>query len=110
MRVQSDVLRQIAGSELEKLYPASEPRARNDLITSVVRQWQTCAGHAGVFTVAVTYWLVLVTQPPAPAASRPRASRFPRTRSWRDERDEQEPLQPVGAGQSGRDFSLALVT
>jgi hypothetical protein len=57
MRVQSDVLRQIAGYELDKLFPSSEPRARNDLITSVVRQWQTCAGHAGVFTVAVNYWL-----------------------------------------------------
>jgi hypothetical protein len=57
MRATSDVLRQIARYELDKLFPASEPRARNDLITSVVRQWQTCAGHAGVFTVAVSYWL-----------------------------------------------------
>ncbi|QJW98469.1 hypothetical protein FTUN_6059 [Frigoriglobus tundricola] len=55
--MKSDVLRRIAGTELDKLFPDTAPRARDDLITAVVRQWITSAGHAGIFTVARNYWL-----------------------------------------------------
>jgi hypothetical protein len=60
MAIKSHILRSIAESELDKVFPGLAPGPRQELVTSVVRQWLTCDGHAGVFTVAVHYWLHLV--------------------------------------------------
>ncbi|QJW94356.1 hypothetical protein [Frigoriglobus tundricola] len=60
----------IAGAELDKLLPGTPSRARNHLVTSVVRQWITSAGHAGVFTADTTFWLHL--QPPGRPGGRQR--------------------------------------
>ena len=42
--------------ELEKVIPFLDATAREELVTSIVRQWVTCEGHAGVFTEFVNYW------------------------------------------------------
>lgn len=52
-------MRKIASDELDKIFPGLAKAAREELVTSVVRQWLTNDGWAGVFTVPVTYWLHL---------------------------------------------------
>jgi hypothetical protein len=53
-------MRHIARCEIEKLFPGISPAAREEYVTSVVRQWVTNDLRAGVFTIAVNYWLHLV--------------------------------------------------
>lgn len=62
MAVNSPILRVIAGKEVEKFLPHTIPAVRDDILTAVMRQWATCDGHAGIFTVAACYWLHLVRQ------------------------------------------------
>jgi hypothetical protein len=59
MAINSAVMRNIAGTELDKLIPWLDPEVRSDLVTSIIRQWVTCDGHAGVFTEYVNYWFHL---------------------------------------------------
>lgn len=59
MGVNSSVLRIIAGQEVDKFLPNMIPAVRDDVITSVMRQWATCDGHAGLFTVFANLWLHL---------------------------------------------------
>lgn len=56
------VLRHIAGCSIDKLFPGIGPESREEYVTSVVRQWLTNDRHAGVFTVAVNYWMNLVEE------------------------------------------------
>lgn len=58
--IKSPTLRYIAGCEIDKLFPGIGPERREEYVTSVVRQWLTNDRKAGVFTVAVNYWLNLV--------------------------------------------------
>ncbi len=60
MAIASLTLRYIAGCEIDKILPGLSTQAREEYITSIVRQWRTNEYHAGVFTVAVNYWLNLV--------------------------------------------------
>lgn len=60
MAVKSPVMRQIARSEIAKLFPGITADVLEGYVTSVVRQWVTNDLRAGVFTVAVNYWLHLV--------------------------------------------------
>jgi hypothetical protein len=60
MAIKNRTLRLIATTELDKIFPGMAPEPREELITSVVRQWLTCDRHAGVFTIPVHYWLHLV--------------------------------------------------
>lgn len=57
--IRPQFMRHIAGVEVDKVFPGLKDSARDELITSVVRQWLTCNGCAGLFTTAVTYWLHL---------------------------------------------------
>ena len=56
----SSVLGKIAGTEIDELFPGINSARRGEYVTSLVRQWRTDAGHAGLFTVAVNFWLRLV--------------------------------------------------
>jgi hypothetical protein len=60
MAIKNHTLRLIAAAELGKIFPGMAPGPREELITSIVRQWLTCDRRAGVFTLAVHYWLHLV--------------------------------------------------
>lgn len=62
MAIKSPMLRHIAGAEIDKLFPGIGPDAREEYVTSVVRQWVTNGYKAGVFTAAVNYWLHVVQQ------------------------------------------------
>ncbi len=57
MAIKPHVLRKIAASQLEEMFPGQAREAREELITSVVRQWTTYDGNAGIFTVPVHYYL-----------------------------------------------------
>jgi hypothetical protein len=57
--IDSRFMRHIARCEVEKLFPGISPAALEDYVTSVVRQWVTNDLRAGVFSVAVNYWLDL---------------------------------------------------
>ncbi len=54
-----DVLRRIAGHEIDKLLPDLSPTVRGEYATAVVRQCVTCAGHAAILTELANYWLTL---------------------------------------------------
>lgn len=54
-----DVLRRIAGHEIDKILPDLSPEVRGEYATAVVRQWVTCAGHAAILTEHANYWLAL---------------------------------------------------
>jgi hypothetical protein len=58
--INSRFMRHIAACEIEKLFPGVAPEAREEYVTSIVRQWVTNGLRAGVFSVAVNYWLHLV--------------------------------------------------
>src|SRR5262249_18388871 len=60
MAIKNHIMRLIAAAELDKTFPGMAHGPREELITSVVRQWLTCDRHAGVFTIPVHYWLHLV--------------------------------------------------
>jgi hypothetical protein len=62
MAIPSPLMRHIAACEIEKLFPGISPEAREEYVTSVVRQWVTNGYRAGVFTTAVNYWLHLIQQ------------------------------------------------
>lgn len=60
MSIKPHLLRAIANAELEKIFPGQAREPREELVTSVVRQWTTSAGRAGVFTVAVHHYLTVL--------------------------------------------------
>jgi len=60
MPIRPHVLRTIAHAELEKIFPGQARDVREELVTSLVRQWTTYEGRAGLFTVPVHYWLSVV--------------------------------------------------
>ena len=60
MAINSAVMRNIAGCEIDKLFPGLAEGPRTELVTSVIRQWLTNEGWAGLFTIAVNYWLNLI--------------------------------------------------
>lgn len=62
MAIKSPTLRYIAGCEIDKLFPGIGEERREEYVTAVVRQWLTNDRHAGLFTVAVNFWLSLVEQ------------------------------------------------
>ncbi len=55
--IKPPVLRTIAHSELDKILPGQATDIHETLVTSVVRQWTTYDGKAGILTLAVHYWL-----------------------------------------------------
>lgn len=59
MPIKPHILRAIAHAELEKVFPGQASAAREELVTSVVRQWTTYGGNAGVFTLHVHYYLTV---------------------------------------------------
>jgi hypothetical protein len=59
MPAKSHVLRAIAASSLDKAIPRLASDAREELTTSIIRQWLTYDGHAGVFTLPIHYWFHL---------------------------------------------------
>lgn len=59
MSIPSSVLRTIANAELDKIFPGQAREPREVLATSVVRQWTTYGGNAGIFTVPVHYYLTV---------------------------------------------------
>jgi hypothetical protein len=60
MALKTPLLRHIARYEIAQLFPGIAPDALEEYVTSVVRQWITNDLRAGVFTVAVNYWMHLV--------------------------------------------------
>jgi hypothetical protein len=62
MAIKSTTMRHIALVEITKLFPGVGAEALEEYVTSVVRQWVTNDLRAGVFTLAVNYWLHLVEQ------------------------------------------------
>lgn len=63
MPIRGQFMREIAGVEIDKIFPGLAVPARQELVTSVVRQWLTNDGWAGLFTVPVSYWLHLKVHP-----------------------------------------------
>lgn len=59
-RIDSRLMRHIARTEVGKILPGISPDALEEYVTSIVRQWVTNDLRAGLFTVAVNYWLHLV--------------------------------------------------
>ena len=59
MSIQPHVLRAIAIAEIEKIFPGQAREPREELVTSVVRQWTAYDGNAGVFTIAIHYYLTV---------------------------------------------------
>lgn len=57
MDIKPQVLRSIAHAELDKLLPGQAADIHEALVTSIVRQWTTYEGRAGILTLAVHYWL-----------------------------------------------------
>jgi hypothetical protein len=60
MAIKPKVLRTIAETQLNNLFPHQVPSVHEEIVTSVVRQWITYNGNAGVFTIPVHYWLTVV--------------------------------------------------
>lgn len=60
MSIKPHILRAIANAELEKIFPGQAREPRGELITSVVRQWTTYGGNAGVFTVAIHHYFTVL--------------------------------------------------
>ena len=59
MPTASPLMRRIAAAELDKIFPHMAREPREQLTTSIIRQWLTYGGHAGVFTLASHYYLHL---------------------------------------------------
>lgn len=59
MPARGAVLRRVAEHELEAVYPGLPPDRREELVTSVVRQWLTHDGHAGILGFYMNHWLTL---------------------------------------------------
>ena len=57
--VEGPVLRNIASQMIDEILPGLAPDRRRDYVTAITRQWITNECHAGVFTVAANYWLIL---------------------------------------------------
>ena len=55
-------LRRIAEAELSKQFLGLSAAVRDQLATSLVRQWVTYDGHAGVVTPTQQVWLQLVAE------------------------------------------------
>lgn len=55
--IKPQVLRNIAHVELDRILPGQATDIHEALVTSIVRQWMTYEGKAGVLTLAVHYWL-----------------------------------------------------
>lgn len=53
LAIRPHILRAVAHAELDKFFPSQAPAAREELVTSVVRQWTTYGGNAGVFTLHI---------------------------------------------------------
>lgn len=62
MKIKVNPLRNIARFELSRLFNDLAPRTREELETSLVRQWLTCDGHAGIVTATYNFWFRLVRQ------------------------------------------------
>jgi hypothetical protein len=55
-----NALRNVAEAELDRRLGQLDPRLRQDLATSLVRQWLTGDGHAGLVTPAGHLWFRMV--------------------------------------------------
>jgi hypothetical protein len=53
-------LRHVAETVLDERFGALDPRLRQDLATSLVRQWVTSGGHAGLVTRSHHFWFRIV--------------------------------------------------
>ena len=62
MKTKENPLRNIARFELTRHFNDLAPTTREELETSLVRQWLTCDGHAGIVTPAYNFWFRLVRQ------------------------------------------------
>jgi hypothetical protein len=60
--VKQSPLRKIAENELAKCFTDLEDAVRNDLAISLVRQWLTYDGHAGIITPMDECWFRLITK------------------------------------------------
>jgi hypothetical protein len=54
------LLRKIAGIELQRRFGDLDPEVKRDLATSLVRQWVTNDGHAGLATRSSLFWFRMV--------------------------------------------------
>jgi hypothetical protein len=61
--IRQNALRKIAESELGRRLSGLDTRARQDLATSLVRQWITNDGHAGLVTPSGHYWFRMIRTP-----------------------------------------------
>ena len=59
-------LRKLAETELAKCFKGLDDGVMNDLATSLVRQWLTYEGHAGVVTSTHQCWFRLVSMEDSP--------------------------------------------
>ncbi len=59
-RIQRFVLRKIAENEIAECFGELNAVVRNDLATSLVRQWLTYEGHAGIVTATHQCWFHLI--------------------------------------------------
>lgn len=58
--IKTPVLQQIASDLIARAFPwGLASSERTELITSIVRQWRTCQGHAALFTDQCRYWFAL---------------------------------------------------
>jgi hypothetical protein len=60
--IKRSTLRKIAENELVVCFGELDAGVRNDLATSLVRQWLTYEGNAGVVTATHQFWLRLITK------------------------------------------------
>lgn len=62
MKTKDNPLRNIARIELTRVFNDLAPKIREELETSLVRQWLTYEGHAGVIAPVNNAWFRLVRQ------------------------------------------------
>lgn len=62
MKTKNNPLRKIARHALARAFGDLAPQTQEDLATSLVRQWVTYEGHAGVITPASNFWFELVSR------------------------------------------------
>jgi hypothetical protein len=62
LKTKDNPLRNIARFELTRIFNDLAPKTREELETSLVRQWLTYEGHAGVITPLHNAWFRLVRQ------------------------------------------------
>jgi hypothetical protein len=55
-----NALRNVAEAELDQHLGQLDSRLRQQLATSLVRQWITSDGHAGLVTVSAHYWFRMI--------------------------------------------------